>query len=179
MKPMCMRPPCTNAEVKIRYHCEGWAQMIAGYMQKLPGARAVLMVQSLGAQSPATYTSALSENTNRVPTGSASHQAVTEATGPAFEWMLLCIARRTQPLRIAACASRPQTAPTLPWLRCFASLSSTSAFHYARFQVYGTRTHYWMNFVPSSTPQARAKQTRPASENPLRDFGVRRGKRGW
>ena len=118
LKPMCMRPPCTNAEVKIRYHCEGWAQMIAGYMQKLPGARAVLMVQSLGAQSPATYTSALSENTIRVPIGSASHQAATEAPGPASDWMLLCIARGTQPLRIAACAPRPQSAPTPSLLPC-------------------------------------------------------------
>ena len=34
-------------------HCDGCAQMMRGYMQKLCGARAALMSQFLGAQRPA------------------------------------------------------------------------------------------------------------------------------
>jgi len=51
---MCMRPACTKADVKMRYHCDGCAQMVRGYMQKLCGARAALMSQFFGAQRPAT-----------------------------------------------------------------------------------------------------------------------------
>ena len=42
LNPMCIRPPCTKAEEKMRNHCEGCAQTMCGLMQKLPGARAAL-----------------------------------------------------------------------------------------------------------------------------------------